>query len=90
MSKSINQIKTEIENAKAEYHKALGVLTALKEQALHIGEIKERMDAGEDLSSALRSTIEDVSKEINELQKKLDNEIAEFTSKYEKFLGDRQ
>jgi archaellum component FlaC len=89
MSKSINQIKAEIEAAKADYHKAVGVLTALKEQAMQIPEVKDRVDGGEDLASALRSTIEVLNKQVSDIQAEFDKEVELFTEKYNKFLGGR-
>ena len=88
MTESIQSIKEKIERAKAEYNKALGTLSALKEQAKQIPTVLEYLQDGEDLSVALKKSVQGLQKRVDELKMELDEKTEAFVNKYKDILGD--
>ena len=88
MTESIQSIKEKIENAKAEYNKALGTMSALKEQAKQIPTVLEYLQDGEELSTALKKSVQGLQKRVDELKTELDEKTEAFVNKYKDILGD--
>ena len=88
MTESIQSIKEKIERAKAEYNKALGTLSALKEQAKQIPSVKECLDDGDDLSTALKKSVQFLQRQVTDLKAELDEKTAKFVEEYKDLLGD--
>lgn len=86
MNNSISEYKSKIEEAKSQYNKALGKMSALKEQAMQNPRIASKVKAGSDLSQAIKLAIEEIQAELNKKSIELDNGLAQFESKYAKFL----
>lgn len=88
MTESIQSIKEKIERAKAEYNKALGTLSALKEQAKQIPTVKLYLDGGDDLSTALKKSVQHLQQRVTTLKTELDEKTAKFVEDYKDLLGD--
>lgn len=86
MNNSISEYKSKIEEAKSQYNKALGKMSALKEQAMQNPRIASKVKAGNDLSQAIKLAIEEIQAELNKKSIELDNGLAQFEDKYAKFL----
>lgn len=86
MNNSISEYKSKIEEAKSQYNKALGKMSALKEQAMQNPRIAEKVKAGNDLAQAIKLSIEEITTELNKKQQELDEGLAQFQEKYSKFL----
>lgn len=86
MNNSISEYKSKIEEAKSQYNKALGKMSALKEQAMQNPRIASKVKAGNDLAQAIKLAIEEIQAELNKKSIELDNGLAQFEDKYAKFL----
>lgn len=86
MNNSISEYKSKIEEAKSQYNKALGKMSALKEQAMQNPRIASKVKAGNDLAQAIKLAIEEIQAELNKKSIELDNGLAQFENKYAKFL----
>lgn len=86
MNNSISEYKSKIEEAKSQYNKALGKMSALKEQAMQNPRIASKVKAGNDLSQAIKLAIEEIQTELNKKSLELDTGLAQFEEKYAKFL----
>lgn len=86
MNNSISEYKSKIEEAKSQYNKALGKMSALKEQAMQNSRIASKVKAGNDLAQAIKLAIEEIQAELNKKSIELDKGLAQFENKYAKFL----
>jgi uncharacterized phage infection (PIP) family protein YhgE len=86
MNNSISEYKSKIEEAKSQYNKALGKMSALKEQAMQNPRIASKVKAGNDLAQAIKLAIEETQTELNDKVEALNIGLAQFENKYAKFL----